>query len=277
MLDRCGCAPCRAANAVAERRRSTAISYGTWTGLVTAAPAREHVLVLPGQGLSVPPIAALAGVGHGTVSVLVYGVPTRRQPPPAQIRAETEQRLLRSQLDSGRAPRRRDRHSPPPAGAGDDGLVGVDAARHGAVLERTLRRALSSHTVRADTARAVAAVYDELHRTQPPRRTAHERTVADRARRHPLQAGWLPPVAWEDLDSDPDEPDVAPDHGEGLDEIAVERAMSGQLVPLTGDERREAVARLTRRGLSARRIAELLHTTSRTVTRLRSSCRAAAA
>ncbi len=62
-----------------------------------------------------------------------------------------------------------------------------------------------------------------------------------------------------------------------IDEIAIERAISGERLHLTMLERREAVARLTRRGLSARRIAELLHTTSRTIARQRASNRNATA
>ncbi len=53
--------------------------------------------------------------------------------------------------------------------------------------------------------------------------------------------------------------------------------MRGERLPLTAAERRDAVTRLTNRGLSARCIAELLHTTARTVTRLRGSARDAAA
>jgi len=58
-----------------------------------------------------------------------------------------------------------------------------------------------------------------------------------------------------------------------VDEVAVERAMHGMQLRLTPEERLEAVARLTRRGVSAREIAERLHTTSRTVVRLRSTLR----
>ena len=48
--DRCGCGPCTAANTAAQRRRSTAIAYGTWTGLLDAAEVRAHV-----QSLREPP------------------------------------------------------------------------------------------------------------------------------------------------------------------------------------------------------------------------------
>jgi len=50
----------------------------------------------------------------------------------------------------------------------------------------------------------------------------------------------------------------------------------GEQLNLTPQERLEAVARLTRRGTSARETARLLHTTERHVVRLRSALRTAA-
>ena len=52
-----------------------------------------------------------------------------------------------------------------------------------------------------------------------------------------------------------------------LDEVAIERAMCGEPLPLTAAERRAAVARLTGRGLSVQRITELLHMNHRAVVR----------
>lgn len=56
-----------------------------------------------------------------------------------------------------------------------------------------------------------------------------------------------------------------------LDDIAVERAMQGDPVPLTEAERAEAIRRLAARGLSDTAIAKLLHCTARTVLRWRQS------
>ena len=49
------------------------------------------------------------------------------------------------------------------------------------------------------------------------------------------------------------------------DEIAIERALSGEPVRLTAAECDEAVARLTARGSSAQRICDLLHLSHRAV------------
>ncbi len=49
--------------------------------------------------------------------------------------------------------------------------------------------------------------------------------------------------------------------------------MRGEPLRLNLDERLEVVGRLTRRGVSAREIAQRLHTTPRTVVRLRGALR----
>ena len=309
VLDCCRCAPCTAANTAQARRRSTAIAYGTWSGLVDAEPARTHLRALRADGLSLQRIAELSGVGQGTVNALVYGAPARQAKPPARLRTDTQRRLLAVRFDpaSVAAGRRVD------ATGTRRRLQTLTAlgwsvsclALHTNRTVRTLRRILLAELVTADTARCVAALYEQLRTTPPPRRTGPERAAAERAVSRARTAGWRPPIGWDDIDTDQDETRLAPTGGgvsgiglaaadpnnvlvgdtclstsDGsllLDEVAVDRAMTGERLPLTKTERREAVARLTHQGLSARRIAELLHTTSRTVTRLRGASRHVAA
>ena len=301
VLDRCRCAPCTAANTVQARRRSTAIAYGTWPGLVDADLVRAHVRAFRADGLSVQRIAELSGVGQGTLSALVYRARAGQPRPPARVRADTQRRLLAVRFDpaSVAAGRRID------ATGARRRLQALTALGWSAAClalrtdrtVRTLRRILMADEVTADTARCVAALYEQLRTARPPRRTGPERAAADRAAGRAWAAGWRPPLGWDDIDTDQDETTQASVRGTGLgigkaggdptnvirsdivlddsrcsqllDEVAVQRAMTGERLPLTKTERREAVARLTRQGLSARRIAELLHTTGRTVTRLR--------
>lgn len=142
-----------------------------------------------------------------------------------------------------------------------------------------LRRTLTTATVTVTTAQAIASLYDALRDTVPPTRTPAEQTAATDTREQARSRGWLPPLAWDDIDADHDP--HASDHDDlnvnedWLDEIAVERAMNGDHTHLTRRERDEAITRLTTRGMSARRIAELLETSSRTVVRRRSAQRAA--
>lgn len=60
------------------------------------------------------------------------------------------------------------------------------------------------------------------------------------------------------------------------DEMAIARALDGYRVRLTWKERRIVVAEMTRRGMTARAIAEQLGVTARTVARHRTAVRVAA-
>lgn len=291
VFDRCGCAACTAANTAAQRRRSTAIAYGTWAGLVDAAPARAHVQALRQQGLSVPQIARLSGVGQGTIHALVYGDPSRGRPPNSKVRTDTHRRLLAVRFQASAIPagRRVDATGSKrrlQALATLGWPVTSLAARSG-LAPRTLRRALTTTTVTAHTARTITELYNQLLARSSARRSPGEQAAAARTRTRARRAGWRGPLSWDDIDNDPDEPAAfhdptgrtasAASAAGGIDVVAVERAMRGEPLPLTLAERRAVVARLTGRGLSARGIAELLHTTVRTVTRLRRSTRDAAA
>ena len=81
-----------------------------------------------------------------------------------------------------------------------------------------------------------------------------------RAARWAAKHGWEPP---------PRLPVPEPVDEHSIDEIAVERAVAGEKVPLTRAEAAEAWDRLERMGLSAKQIAARLHTTAKTVHRWR--------
>jgi lambda repressor-like predicted transcriptional regulator len=140
-----------------------------------------------------------------------------------------------------------------------------------------LPSALKAATVTIATAQAVRALFDELWDTAPPTRTHAERITATKSRNRATRQGWLPAMAWDDIDDGIERlrPDVHSSCSTDIDEIAVERAMDGDHVPLTRAERDEAVRRLTNKGYSVRQIAERLGTTTRTVMRRRAADRAA--
>ena len=76
---------------------------------------------------------------------------------------------------------------------------------------------------------------------------------------------WLPPLAWDDIDTDPAPPTAGQEPL--LDEIAIELALAGQNVRLTRDERLEATRRGTERGLSLTQLSDLLGVDVRTIDR----------
>lgn len=92
----------------------------------------------------------------------------------------------------------------------------------------------------------------------------------DRFSLHFVQAAatakdWLRATAWARRPAEPI-----------IDEVAVARACHGEKVPLTRDERRLAVARMTQRGASAHQISQKLHMSGRQVQRVQRALREAA-
>ena len=161
---------------------------------------------------------------------------------------------------------------------------------------RRLERTLTCQQVTVATAQRVSDVYQQLSSHPPAEDIRTRRAAADATREWAISAGWLAPLAWDDIDNDPDpgppgspgsvapdatpgtgHPSATPDPDDGLgdlddiDEVAVERAMAGALTitDLTAAEVDEVVRRLTGRGHSLREIAQQLRTTSRTVSRRR--------
>jgi len=297
--DGCRCTWCTNANTVAKRQHRTALAYGTGGGLVDAAPVRKHLKALRAAGFSLQRIVQASGVVQGAVNALVYGAPARNRPPSGQVRTHTAQRLLAcdpatTALPDGSrvtaAATRRRLQALACAGWSTPAL-----ADRTTLTRRTLTRLLTgtANSVTAGTARTVAALYERLRLAPPPQRTPLQRTLARQTAAAAQAAGWRPPHTWHDIDHDPDPTrsasspqdadDLAgcddldgaarPGDEPDVDEVAVERVMHGEPLRLNLDERLEVVGRLTRRGVSAREIAQRLHTTPRTVVRLRGALR----
>ncbi|MCW2676750.1 MAG: hypothetical protein JWR70_1790, partial [Modestobacter sp.] len=120
-----------------------------------------------------------------------------------------------------------------------------------------------------------AALYERLSYTSPPRGRCEQRAPADTARAHAVAQGWLPPLAWDNIDTDlRPQPAVATPPSQDVDEIAIERAVAGDGIAyqdLTPAEQEQVIHRLTERGRSIRDIAAQLATTKRTVSRRRAT------
>lgn len=117
---------------------------------------------------------------------------------------------------------------------------------------------------RRTSAAKVAALYDELSMIPGPSSSAAKRAAAK---------GWAPPLAWDD--DTIDDPRARPNWGvaasrlvKPIDDIAVTRAMHGDRVRLTRQERAEAARRLKAHGLSANEISRRLHIEQRSVQRI---------
>jgi DNA-binding NarL/FixJ family response regulator len=281
--DRCRCTDCTAANTAAGRAVHRAQTFGRWWPFVDAAPVREHIRALRAAGIGVERIALLAGMSTSHVRELA-DLGRDGNPGIRRVRPATAQQVLRIRIDqANRAPRshvvatgtRRRLQALIAVGWPHDEL----AARLGR-SSAGLRRSMLSDFVTAQTAQDVCALYEQLWIVRPPQSTDDQRAAVDAARAFAAERGWLPPLAWDDIDTDPD----ARDHTEraetddGVDEIAIERALAGdgvRLEHLTPAEQDEVVRRLTERGKSIRDIAQQLATTKRTISRRRASINAA--
>lgn len=274
-LDRCRCLPCVAATSEYNADLTRRHAYGQ-PPYVDADPVREHIARLRATGLGLKTIAKASGVSHGALSKLAYGHPRpdgTRRPPSRRVKRTTAQKILR--VTSAHAS---EGSRVPAVGAMRRlrALVRLGwsakqlAARSG--LDNQVIYALVQGrrpTAHAGHVRAVAALYDELWDQAPPETNKWAKVAAARSRRRAAEAGWAPPVAWDD--DTIDNPDASPaddiDGEPGVDEMAVERAIAGDKVPLTRTERQEVVKRLAWEGLSDGQIARRAHVTTKTVLR----------
>jgi DNA-binding CsgD family transcriptional regulator len=273
--DQCRCAKCTAVNTAASNEMHRERTFGRWEPYLDSGPTRAHIEDLRAAGIGVDQVAKLAGLSSSHVRGLIYPSSTGR-PPYQRVRRETAERILAVPVDdSSRAAnshvdatgtRRR-----------LQALIAVGWAQ--AWLARELhrspanfRRSMIADTVTARTAQLVNEMYERLWDAPPPQHTTGQRNASDAARAHAVLHGWLPPLAWDDIDTDPDpdpnHPDTSSD--DDLDEVAIERAIAGDAqVRLTYPEQIEVVRRMSERGRSIRTIADLLSTSKRTVSRHR--------
>ncbi len=118
---------------------------------------------------------------------------------------------------------------------------------------------LAGERISASRHRAMRAAYDHLQLLKgPSRRTA---TLSERR-------GFAPPLAWDDID-DPAAEVIDGSVEQGVDDIAVERAIAGFEIDLTDAERREVAHRMTKRGHGATEIGALRGVDRRTINRWR--------
>jgi hypothetical protein len=279
--DQCRCAECRAANSAASRTAYRNRVLGRWAPFVDAAPARAHIETLREAGIGIDQIARLAGISSSHVRELVPHSRTGRRPI-QRVRPHTALRLLSIAVtDANRASRchvdatgtRRRLQA----------LVAIGWTHTALAAElcrstTSLTRSMTSETVTARTARQVSDLYESVWDKKPHHATGDELAANDAARALAATHGWPPPMAWDDIDTDPSpysDPATATDE---LDEIAIERAVAGdgmRLEHLTLAEQNEVVRRLTERGKSIRDIADQLATTKRTISRRRLAAPAA--
>lgn len=271
--DHCRCLECRAANAAASRDRDRDLTYGRWSPLVDADLVRAHVEQLRATGLGRNRIAELAGISPRWLGVIISGEHGRLQ---AHVRADTARRILAVRADHANlAPNRKIDGTATRRRLQALVALGWPPAWLARRLRRdrtNLRQALFTNEVTARTAADVDTLYAQIWNSRPQPATARaERAVAD-ALAMATQHHWLTPLAWDDIDHDPEPPTPPTAMTDDIDEIAIELALTGRSIRLSQlppAEQDEVVRRLTDSGKSVRDIAEQLATSTRTVSRRR--------
>ena len=202
----CRCADCRAANARAARDRRRQMAYGN-PPRVDAGPVREHIAKLRAQGFGLRRISALSGVPRSTVDNLAGVKRGRDQHTVAPAIAEALLALGGTERRAGLA----DKVSVPALGSRRRlqalmraGWSITDVAYVAGLNRVALGRVLNPDrtTVAAMTHDGLALAFETLD-PQGPRTTSPRRQALVRARKtRAARAGWAPPLAWDDPDTD---------------------------------------------------------------------------
>ncbi|MCU1418702.1 MAG: hypothetical protein JWP32_2876 [Schumannella sp.] len=276
---RCRCEACVDHNRLVKRRAYRLRAYGLPTSnLVDAQPAREHIEHLQAFGIGAKQIAVMAGIQHAKVSHILWGssvaTPKRYRPPvPAKrIAQATETAILAVRPDvhallptttiPARGTQRR-----------VQALITLGwthtelAHRMGTSPEHLSYILMHQNRVQAWTHLAAMAVFDSLWNVTPPADTRTAQTARTRMKNHAAARRWVPPLGWDDIDTDAEPPATEYDHT--VDDIAVELACSGEAVRLNPAERREAIRILHPRKWSDRLMAAHADCDERTVLRIR--------
>lgn len=231
------CRPCRDAHNAKKRERYRLAAYGRWNPYMDAEPVREHVRSLMAQGIGARTIAKQSGVNRETISGLLWG--KSKQPRSRRIRTESGRALLAFNPKRG--------YFVPTHGVtrrlralSAMGYSSYYIADRLGVLQSSLRGLYqgTQPRTRATTFDTIEALFDELCMTPGPSNSAMIRA---------RKKGWLPPLAWDDID-DPNEGEATASVSEDryvpldrLDETQIEAALRGQKVKLSPAERRVVV------------------------------------
>ncbi len=274
--DRCRCTPCTTANTAESRHAKRQQTYGRWDPYVDAAPVRAHIQTLRDGGVSYDQIARLTNTSTSHIRELAGTVRrSGNRPAIRRVRPNTADRIMSIHATTVNHP-----HGSLVDATGTrrrlQALAAVGWSQPNLATElgrnlSSLNRSMTAGRVLAGTAEQVRALYNQLWLIAPPHTTPAQRAQRDKARTWAREQGWPSPLAWDDIDTDSSIPNQ-PVNANDIDEIAVQRAVAGdgiQLRDLTNAEQTEAVRRLTEHGKSIRDIAELLATTTRTVSRRR--------
>lgn len=278
---KCRCDVCKEHNRVraAETRRLKV--YGRWeTKFVDAAPVRKHVKALQAQGWGVKQIGRLAGVAHGPLSILVFGrtegqmteYAYRKPKHITKMSRENAEKLLALRFD--------------PLITSDGTVISAKGLRRRA--EALMCMGYSFHfqadyigwqqgnyyllmkrdACDAGTFKLVADMYDALHMTKRRAENRHQQAGITRTLANAKHHGYLPPLAWDDIDNDKKPQRGVVIESDYIDWAKIELARDGKPVKLTRAERHAAVNHWISEGTSLNEVDRILGLTLGSTSRL---------
>lgn len=234
------CHPCHTAHLRYRRQRRYDIAQGKQR-TVAAWPVIEHLRNLRKRGATVRHIAQRAGVSDSLIDELLNR-------PRATIRTDNANALLGTNVPAsptGNVPAIGTIRRIRALGRLGWGMRDISAAAGGRAKLETLRRinSLEPAVVKPSTAAGVADAYATLCMVLPP-----QGRTPSQVRARSVAKGWVPPLAWDDID----DPDEQPNRGRDLysapqgsyDEAVVVRILNGDFrLRSTVLERAEVVRR----------------------------------
>lgn len=216
-LHQCRCEECVEHRHATDLRRKKDQAYGRYdTGLVDAGPVREHVLKLGEFGIGYKRVAHLAGFKSPTpVRTIIWG----RQDPgqrfgemQKRVKRETAEKILAIQPDvANLAPgqkypavgARRRLQALVLSGWSMSKLANrlcINPANFSTLMRRDMMLVSTWVTIRD--------LFEELWDREPPHAEWRDKIAFSRAKGYAARRGWLPALAWDDIDTDPEPPAV---------------------------------------------------------------------
>lgn len=133
----------------------------------------------------------------------------------------------------------------------------------------------TAERVKPSTAKKVAELYEETWGQRPAPRTMPERVAVTKTLAFAKARGFLPPLAWDDIDTDVAPP--VPEESDAIDEMAIAAALDGLKPRLTPQERLEVIRILNREGWTDGEVGPHIGIHFKSVARIRQQAGIAAA
>ncbi|RSS59847.1 hypothetical protein [Streptomyces sp. WAC01280] len=239
----CRLPECVARYSAYRRRVHRQQGYGTWQPFVDAEPVRRHLQLLDEYGISFEQTARLAGLKATVVAGLLYPMGSRgiKQ----RLRAETADKILAVKP----VPENLNELRPIDATGTRRRLQALVAigfpflrlGEHLPIHPNQVHYVASGRRVQVKTARAVAALYDQLWNQNPADYGIRPATSL-KVKRYAASKGWAPPAAWDD--DTIDDPTAQPDLGEHTPRFIALAENALELEKSQGYTRQQAADRL---------------------------------